>query len=205
MFCSPPATSTPNRPCALGPNALASRSPLHPNIPTFEPANPQTIPSITPLPTNLDAASSISPLFATLTENTRGGGYIFQSKFFSFRNLTTLHSLLVYPQASRTATISFRIRTSAKRARNPRRIRTSKTQHLKPFRMNTYEKRGRGVTSFKSKSSLAFSGFLLDRCPNLSSRAHRGICFSVRGLTDHGTWNTGHVLFTQRAIVLRKG
>jgi hypothetical protein len=41
-------------------------------------------------------------------------------------------------------TKSCRIRTSAKRARNSRRIRTSKTQYLKPFRMNTYEKNGEG-------------------------------------------------------------
>jgi len=41
-------------------------------------------------------------------------------------------------------TNSFRIRTYAKPARNLFRIRTSKTQHLKPFRMNTYEKTPRG-------------------------------------------------------------
>src|SRR5580704_6661836 len=41
--------------------------------------------------------------------------------------------------------ISFRIHTSAKRACNSRRIRTSKTQDLKRFRMNTYGKtRGEG-------------------------------------------------------------
>jgi len=40
--------------------------------------------------------------------------------------------------------ICFRIRTYGKRARNPLRIRTSKTQHLKPFRMNTYKKTGEG-------------------------------------------------------------
>src|SRR5580704_17234203 len=40
---------------------------------------------------------------------------------------------------------SFRIHTSAKRACNSRRIRTSKTQDLKRFRMNTYGKtRGEG-------------------------------------------------------------
>src|SRR5580658_397859 len=40
--------------------------------------------------------------------------------------------------------IPFRIRTYAKHTRNPCRIRTSKTQDLKFFRMNTYEKTGRG-------------------------------------------------------------
>jgi hypothetical protein len=68
------------------------------NIPTSKPSNLQT--------TNLDAASSISPLFVTLIENTRSGGYIFQSKFFSFRSLTTRHPLL--------STISFKIRTYEK-------------------------------------------------------------------------------------------
>jgi len=42
-------------------------------------------------------------------------------------------------------TKSFTFRTYAKRTRNSRRIRTSKTQHLKPFRMNTYKKTGRGA------------------------------------------------------------
>jgi hypothetical protein len=44
-----------------------------------------------------------------------------------------------------SAAIPFRIRTSAKHTRNPSRIRTSKTQDLKLFRMNTSRKRGRGV------------------------------------------------------------
>jgi hypothetical protein len=44
---------------------------------------------------------------------------------------------------------SFRIRTYAKRVRNPFTMNTSKTQDLKPFRMNTYEKTpgGRGNSS----------------------------------------------------------
>jgi len=41
-------------------------------------------------------------------------------------------------------TKSCRIRTSAKPAPNPFGIRTSKTQHLKPFRMNTSKKTGGG-------------------------------------------------------------
>jgi hypothetical protein len=41
------------------------------------------------------------------------------------------------------ATKLFRIHTSAKRARNSIGICTSKTQDLKPFRIRTYEKRGR--------------------------------------------------------------
>jgi hypothetical protein len=42
-------------------------------------------------------------------------------------------------------TIPCTISTYAKHARNPFRIRTSKTQDLKSFRIRTYEKRGRGV------------------------------------------------------------
>jgi hypothetical protein len=42
-------------------------------------------------------------------------------------------------------TKSFIIRTYRKCSCNSFRIRTSKTQHLKPFRMNTYKKTGEGV------------------------------------------------------------
>ena len=104
--------------------------------------------------------------FHTLCPKHPGWGYPLPSKFLSFRNPTTHHSLLVYPNASRRATIPFRIRTSAKRARNSRRIRTSKTQHLKPFGMNTYRKTGEGGTGCNASAD-----------QNLSSRAHRGICF----------------------------
>ena len=41
--------------------------------------------------------------------------------------------------------ISFRIRTYAKHILNPSRMNTSKTQSLKPFRINTYKKTGVGV------------------------------------------------------------
>jgi hypothetical protein len=51
------------------------------------------------------------------------------------------------------ARISFRICTYEKRARNPFRMRTSKTKDLKLFRMNTYRKRGRGVSSRWSPAS----------------------------------------------------
>ena len=43
--------------------------------------------------------------------------------------------------------IFFRIRTSKKPNRNPSRIRTSKTKHLKLFGMNTYRKKGTGAPS----------------------------------------------------------
>jgi hypothetical protein len=59
---------------------------------------------------------------------------------FSWPNfLRTRHSLL--------STISFTICTSEKTACNSFRIRTSKTQYLKPFRMNTYKKTGEGGAS----------------------------------------------------------
>src|SRR5580704_17359549 len=54
-----------HRPCLAVPSEYACPSPFG-NIPTFEPSNLQT--------TNLDAASSISPLSATLTEKIRGWG-----------------------------------------------------------------------------------------------------------------------------------
>jgi len=70
--------------------------------------------------------------FRTLLQNTGGGTP--PPKIFSlfFCILATAHSS--------SSAKSSRIRTYAKRARNPFTIRTSKTQHLKPFRICTYEK-----------------------------------------------------------------
>jgi hypothetical protein len=138
------------------------------NIPTFKPSNLQTPLCVSPFlatltddPQLTENPATLSPVPATLTGRVkhnpfvchsytkhRGVGYTLQSKFFSSRNPATLHSPLVYPEASRRATIPCRIRTSAKPARNSRRIRTSKTQDLKPFRMNTYEKTGEGGEGF---------------------------------------------------------
>ena len=84
--------------------------------------------------------------FRTLSQKHPGWGHLLQTKIFSFGNLATHYSPL--------STISFIIRTYEKRARNSRRIRTSKTQHLKPFRMNTYKKTGRGAPSFRFQSRL---------------------------------------------------
>jgi hypothetical protein len=116
---SPLATS----PLSPFPSTLTSHAQLAENKNTLSPAV-----------AILDAASSITPLFATLTKNTRGGGYRFCPLSF-MASPTSHHSL---------PTISFTIRTYEKRARNPRRIRTSKTQDLKPFRIRTYRKTGRG-------------------------------------------------------------
>ena len=83
-----------------------------------------------------------------------GGGYPLQPAIFSFRNLTTRYSLL--------STISFTFRTYEKRARNSRRIRTSKTQDLKPFRMNTYKKTGRGApVAHTSNCALSLPHYLV--------------------------------------------
>jgi hypothetical protein len=70
--------------------------------------------------------------FRTLLQNIRSGSPQVKISSRPF-------SILSAPGPS-LATKSRRIRTYAKRARNPFTIRTSKTQHLKPFRMNTYEK-----------------------------------------------------------------
>jgi hypothetical protein len=211
---SPPATSTPNRPHALSLNALNSCSPLDLN-PTFEPSNPQTIPSVTSLLANLDAASSISPLFATLTENTGGwvsaivNFFAAQTEFIpakpgvcAFLRQSTserseakdpqeLKNLVVDPVTSNKSPVtasalflppvtshqsqvtkSFTIRTSAKRPCNPCRIRTSKTQDLKPFRMNTYRKTGEGDPLPTA------SGHYLKPLPHL---AHPYLCTCKKG------------------------
>ncbi len=111
----------------------------------------------------LDAASSISPLSATLTKNTGGWGgapsfsaYSVPSALKSIRALPSTdplnapRSLSSLPFDFRLSTvnllspISFRIRTYAKCSRNPFRMNTSKTKDLKPCRINTSIKRGRG-------------------------------------------------------------
>jgi len=143
MFSSPASPST-NRSCPLSLNTLTSGSPSRLSIPTFKPSNRQPTPfschaappqltentaALNPASANLDAASSLTPLFATLTKNTRGWGAHPSSQIFPFRNPATLCSLL--------STISFR--TLRLRAVLARRIRT-------------YEKRG-GVRVWVSLAS----------------------------------------------------
>jgi hypothetical protein len=67
--------------------------------------------------------------FRTLLQNTRG---------------VSQESNLSSPRFRRFAPNPFTIRTYAKPTRNPFTIRTSKTQDLKSFRMNTYEKKEGG-------------------------------------------------------------
>jgi len=78
----------------------------------------------------------------------------------SHESAFTASALFLPPVTSHQSQItkSCRIRTYAKRASNSSRIRTSKTEHLKPFRINTYKKTGggsSGFTSFKPKSSFS--------------------------------------------------
>src|SRR5580693_5550336 len=61
--------------------------------------------------------------------------------------LATHHSHALSEAEGSLATIPFRIRASEKRARNSCRIRTSKTRHLKPFRIRTYKKTPGGVAA----------------------------------------------------------
>ena len=125
--------------------------------------------SLTPFPATLTShlqlaenKTTLSPAVATLTSRVKpksfachsykkpwGRGYLLQAKIFSFGNLTTNNSPL--------STISFTIRTYEKHTHNPFGIRTSKTQHLKPFRMNTYKKTGRGAHIFQPKVFSFFS------------------------------------------------
>src|SRR5579859_5581808 len=65
---------------------------------------------------------------------------------------------------------SFIIRTSIKLAHKLFRMNTSKTQHLEPFRMNTYKKTGGGAPSWLSRNSWN------DLCPERRTRAQDLSC-----------------------------
>lgn len=136
-------------------------------------------------PSNLQAAASVSPFPATLTDRVKCKSFVCHSckkhpgwgtllltsypmrialplargvvegRDHRGRNLSgqlfmrhgsrdTDHRTPVTSHQSRV-TKSRGIRTCTKRARNSRRIRTSKTHDLKPFRIRTYEKTPRGV------------------------------------------------------------
>ena len=135
-----------------------------PNLSSFNPdPSPRYLVSFVDA---LDAASSRSPLSATLTKNTRGWGGApsfsansVPSALKSTRALPSTdlldaphcppHCSSFFHQSPVTShqsqvTKSFTIRTSANRTRNPFRMNTSKTKHLKLFRINTYEKTGGG-------------------------------------------------------------
>ncbi len=121
----------------------------------------QLLPTSQPLcETSVHSASAFTP--------TRSGRYPFPLFSFSYalfcidefpisNLLSKFHTLCTKhpgwgihphdfsPNFRLAAPIPFRIRTYEKTTRNPFRIRTSKTQHLKLFRMNTYRKTGEGV------------------------------------------------------------
>jgi len=76
----------------------------------------------------------------------------------SQKSPVTARVLTLPPVTSHQSPItkSFTIRTSEKSARNSLRIRTYKTQDLKPFRMNTYEKTGGGGYVLQAKVFYCF-------------------------------------------------
>jgi hypothetical protein len=114
--------------------------------------------------------ATLSPAFATLTDRVRNNSFVCHSykkhpgwgshrssQIFFFRNLTTRLSPL--------SAMSFVIRTYGKSASNSCRIRTSKTQDLKPFRMNTSEKTPRGVPPSSQNLSVFAVRFVVN-APN---------------------------------------
>jgi hypothetical protein len=136
----------------VSPSALAtSHSPL---------ATAAVSPFLATLTSHLqltENTATLSPAFATLADRVRHNSFVCHSykkhpgwgshrssQIFFFRNLTTRLSPL--------SAMSFVIRTYGKSASNSCRIRTSKTQDLKPFRMNTSEKPPPGGTSLQPKS-----------------------------------------------------
>jgi len=160
--------------CVLCASAFSS-----PNLSPLN-SNPSTR-NLAPFVDALDAASSISPVFATLTKNTRGGGHILQTKIPPSSqppivNHQPPHWFSLFHQSQVTnhqsrITKSFIIRTSAKCSRNSFTMNTSKTQDLKLFRINTYEKTGGGVPRKKTPTlhqpPLSFpAAFLLVRKPD---------------------------------------
>jgi len=126
----------------LQPLTSLRRSPPqnHHSTPKLDHSLQNTLPFDTPmLPFPMFRPRPSSPSLVLPAESPR-------SSFSSFPNLRTfqLSNLPTFLRA-----ICCRIRTYEKHAPNPFRIRTSKTQDLKPFRMNTYEKRGRGPVIVK--------------------------------------------------------
>jgi len=94
--------------------------------------------------------TTLSPAFATLTNRVKHKSFVCHSckkhPGVGYRPVSVLSRFFpaLATHHSSLATIPFRIRTSGKLTRNSRRIRTSKTQDLKPFRIRTYRKTGVG-------------------------------------------------------------
>ena len=82
--------------------------------------------------------------------------------------------------------IFFRIRTYVKHIPNPNRMNTSKTQGLKPFRMNTYEKTGEGEgrnCRYRPGTSLTEqTGSIPDTAGILAIACKRSACHGKRAV-----------------------
>jgi hypothetical protein len=91
----------------------------------------------------LDAASSLSPLSATLAKNTGR----WRHPQASARNSDRIPSSFNFKHSTfnRFSPNRFSIRTCEKFARNPSTMNSSKTQDLKLFRMNISKKTGHGA------------------------------------------------------------
>jgi hypothetical protein len=109
----------------------------------------------------LDAASSLSPLSATLTKNTGGVGHAQASA----RNPERIPSPFNFKNSTFNcfSPNRFSIRTCEKFARNPSTMNSSKTQDLKLFRMNSSKKTGEGAYPLRPCSLLTTHHSLLSR------------------------------------------
>jgi hypothetical protein len=155
-----PATPFPSCACALFPSHVGVPVQINPrrSARTQLPTRPLVSPFLATLTGTAqlhENKTTLSLVFATLARLVAHSPFVchsyekhpgshlssqrsFRSGFSRPNFLPTRHSPL--------ATKLLRIRTYEKRACNSRRIRTSKTQDLKPFRIRTYEKnRGGGV------------------------------------------------------------
>ena len=110
----------------------------------------------------------------------------------SYESPLTASALFLPPVTGHQSQITnpFTIRTYEKRARNSRRIRTSKTRHLKSFRMNTYEKTPGGAHPQASVFSFLFIPACLKQGRSERPKGARILCLSRA--TDRGSPNTEH-------------
>jgi hypothetical protein len=83
----------------------------------------------------------------------------------SNKSPVTTSALFPSPVTSHQSRVtkSFTIRTYERPAPNPFRIHTSKTQDLKPFRMNTYKKTGRGRSANRYRPGTSLAQFFKGR------------------------------------------
>src|SRR5208282_4001849 len=122
-------------------NALNPCSSLPPNIPTFAPANLETTLPLSSLPATLtdglqliENSATLSPFAATLTRHVTLNPFVCHSY--------KKHPGWGYPVPAKSLCAFFDLA-----AVNSNGIRTSKTRHLKSFRIRTYKKRGEGPAS----------------------------------------------------------